>query len=676
MKNHIPFIAAAALFCGCSIEEIPSDGGTVLAAMEDDHTRSAVTDEGVFTWSKGDQIWIQTTAGNAIGTLSSGDGNSKAQFSYGSFIGEMTGKAIYPYNAGHSISENTLNVTLPSSYNLGASLSNTNAIMFGEEVDGTLKFSHLAGVMRFSFKNVPAGTDRFTITLDKKINGSFTTALTSGIPVIVTEDCEVEYEKNVSLCFEALETTSDIKLHVPLPIGTYSSLSLALFKGEEQVWSYSNTVTNTIGRKTLKIMPTVTLDSEVEGDDTPQASYWAGKKFIINGDSVVYGSGLSSVYDGFSYLIAEHFGMEITNYAIGGSVIARRAKDYDECFTSKAEWEEAMNAGLLNTKKKYLVNTESGAPRIYRIYSYKNSKWTAGGNTSDATGRVPLSDRIRAMDTDADVIMIMAGSNDFYYNWTAFGDFEAGKNRENLENIDPDANLLESDGVELVHKGAPPASSPNIDYSYPAYFTYCKIPVAGGCEVKVPYGRRGWWLDKDGKGISNKNFTSEVTDFTATAPYNAAYLTVCFKYEEVNPEDCVVYMSVPTDKNAPNETFCDGLHKLCRYLCDTYKDKDIIFLTPIKRKQPKGTSGGTWDCLDSDATNAEGKTLIDYRDAIIEACEYYSIPYIDMYTLSGLDPHTDPSLFADTDGRAVHPNEEGHRIFADVLIEQMEKLKQ
>ena len=47
-----------------------------------------------------------------------------------------------------------------------------------------------------------------------------------------------------------------------------------------------------------------------------------------------------------------------------------------------------------------------------------------------------------------------------------------------------------------------------------------------------------------------------------------------------------------------------------------------------------------------------------------------------MYTLSGLDPHTDPSLFADTDGRAVHPNEEGHRIFADVLIEQMEKLKQ
>ena len=62
MKNYIPFIAAAALFCGCSIEEIPSEGGAVLAAMEGDHTRSAVTDEGAFTWSEGDQIWLQTTS--------------------------------------------------------------------------------------------------------------------------------------------------------------------------------------------------------------------------------------------------------------------------------------------------------------------------------------------------------------------------------------------------------------------------------------------------------------------------------------------------------------------------------------------------------------------------------------------------------------------------------------
>ena len=147
-----------------------------------------------------------------------------------------------------------------------------------------------------------------------------------------------------------------------------------------------------------------------------------------------------------------------------------------------------------------------------------------------------------------------------------------------------------------------------------------------------------------------------------------------FNYE--SPENCAVYMSVPTDKNAPNETFCDGLHKLCRYLCETYKNTDIIFLTPIKRKQPAGTGSGTWDCIYPEDTNAEGKTLKDYRDKIIEACEYYSIPYIDLYTLSGLNPHIDPSLFADTDGRVVHPNEEGHRRMASIIIGQMQKLRQ
>ena len=41
-----------------------------------------------------------------------------------------------------------------------------------------------------------------------------------------------------------------------------------------------------------------------------------------------------------------------------------------------------------------------------------------------------------------------------------------------------------------------------------------------------------------------------------------------------------------------------------------------------------------------------------------------------------LNPIEDPSLFADTDGRAVHPNKDGNRIFADVLIKQMQKLRQ
>jgi hypothetical protein len=69
----------------------------------------------------------------------------------------MTGKAVYPYNDGHAISGDILTFTLPASYDLGSSLTNTNAAMYGVNVGGTIKFNHLAGVMRFKFKDVPAG---------------------------------------------------------------------------------------------------------------------------------------------------------------------------------------------------------------------------------------------------------------------------------------------------------------------------------------------------------------------------------------------------------------------------------------------------------------------------------------------------------------------------------------
>jgi hypothetical protein len=46
----------------------------------------------------------------------------------------------------------------------------TNAAMHAVMEDGALRFSHLAGVMRFKFRDIPAGTNQFKITADKRIN--------------------------------------------------------------------------------------------------------------------------------------------------------------------------------------------------------------------------------------------------------------------------------------------------------------------------------------------------------------------------------------------------------------------------------------------------------------------------------------------------------------------------
>ena len=169
-QRFITFVAACLLLAGCAVEEIHREGGSIAAVMERDETRTFVTDDGTFTWSTGDQVWLQTTDGNVAGTLSSGEGTSSASFSYGAYVGDMTGKAVYPYNSSHSISGRELSFVLPASYDLGSNLSNTNAAMYGVNVGGTIQFNHLAGVMRFVFKNVPVGTDKFQITLDKKIS--------------------------------------------------------------------------------------------------------------------------------------------------------------------------------------------------------------------------------------------------------------------------------------------------------------------------------------------------------------------------------------------------------------------------------------------------------------------------------------------------------------------------
>lgn len=257
---------AGLLLSSCAVDEIPTEGGSINAEMETDQTRTTVTDEGTFTWSSGDQVWLHTTSGSVVGTLSSGAGSSSAKFTYGGFVGEMTGKAVYPYNNGHSIAGEVLNFVLPASYNLGSSLTNTNTAMYGVNVGGTIKFNHLAGVMRFKFKDVPAGVNKFTITLDKKINGTFSADLTADYPVIETSATSTTSEKTITLNFNALTSKSDICVYVPLPIGTYNSLELGLYDDGQAVWTYSKSVTNTVNRKSLKLMPVVTLGGSVDGD--------------------------------------------------------------------------------------------------------------------------------------------------------------------------------------------------------------------------------------------------------------------------------------------------------------------------------------------------------------------------------------------------------------------------
>ena len=96
-------------------------------------------------------------------------------------------------------------------------------------------------------------------------------------------------------------------------------------------------------------------------------------------------------------------------------------------------------------------------------------------------------------------------------------------------------------------------------------------------------------------------------------------------------------------------SFYGALHSLIRRLLQRYPDRKIVFMTPLHRLSENETV--------SEIGLPRAK-LIDYVRAIREVCEYYSIPVIDAYASSGLQPAV--ALLKDRympDG--LHPNNAG-----------------
>ena len=121
-----------------------------------------------------------------------------------------------------------------------------------------------------------------------------------------------------------------------------------------------------------------------------------------------------------------------------------------------------------------------------------------------------------------------------------------------------------------------------------------------------------------------------------------------------------------------------GLYK--KYMIDqgtsTGRKKRIVALTPIKLlAESAAESGGTG-------------TLVDFEpwiNAVKEVAAYYSIPCLDFYHLSGINPHVNETVKGTVTGYTgyynpyitdgTHPTREGAEIMAEVLCGFLETLK-
>lgn len=104
-------------------------------------------------------------------------------------------------------------------------------------------------------------------------------------------------------------------------------------------------------------------------------------------------------------------------------------------------------------------------------------------------------------------------------------------------------------------------------------------------------------------------------------------------------------------------TFCGACDYLMKILIEKYPSKTIIFMTPLHRLAEEYMIN---------QIGIERKPLTEYVSIIRKKAEKYSIPVLDLFALSGMQPNIEAqNVFYFVDG--VHPNDEGHSRIAEKL---------
>lgn len=107
-------------------------------------------------------------------------------------------------------------------------------------------------------------------------------------------------------------------------------------------------------------------------------------------------------------------------------------------------------------------------------------------------------------------------------------------------------------------------------------------------------------------------------------------------------------------------TFYGALHTLYTMLIERYPCSQIVILTPLHRRRENDPAA------DGTRPNTFG-LLKDYVDVIREVAEYYSLPVLDLYRVSGIQPAI-PIIKEKYMPDALHPNDEGHKLLAKKII--------
>lgn len=114
------------------------------------------------------------------------------------------------------------------------------------------------------------------------------------------------------------------------------------------------------------------------------------------------------------------------------------------------------------------------------------------------------------------------------------------------------------------------------------------------------------------------------------------------------------------------DSFYGALHVLYTSLIEKYPDSKIVILTPLHRLNEMNLRG-------DGSKSRDYATLKAYVDMIRTVAEHYSLPVLDLYAESGMQPNI-PIIQEKFMPDGLHPNDAGHRKLADKIINYLKKL--
>lgn len=277
---QVACMATAALTAfSCSQEEFENSGRkgniTVNTTFEGagTDTRTTVNDQYKILWQDTDALGLfcsnaESNYSNTKLEYASGAGQTSATFNGSKPSGETAVFSIYPYQQNMSVSGNTLTMTLPATltnYN-GSSNGPMYAKVTNPDNLSALSFKHMAAMIKLTVNKIPAEATTFKIIASNNIAGICTVDLTAADPILTVAS---NGSKEITASFTASNDIKSRNFYIPLPTGTYSSITAQLTNGSDKVYFTKTLNDKILGRRDILVVPP--LDCVVVDATTPSA---------------------------------------------------------------------------------------------------------------------------------------------------------------------------------------------------------------------------------------------------------------------------------------------------------------------------------------------------------------------------------------------------------------------